>query len=147
MRTFLTERRQVMQQEIRRFRLTGTAFAANDDTLILLLLEHAMISCIGYGKYMRRYVRPQSPVLIQFHIFWIVDGIEFKWIQGDQYAANVSIYVASQKPSPQIVQERLLIEIWKLTQIWVFLITRLIEESIKIVLQKLGIHGKPTVGP
>ena len=83
MRALLTECSQMMQKKIRRFRLTGSTLAAYDDALIFLLLEHTMISGVGDGEYMRRYVWPQSTILIKLHVFWIVYRIKFEGIQSD----------------------------------------------------------------
>lgn len=78
--TLLAESCQVMKQEVRAFRLARTAFPADDDALVRLFTEHAVIRGVGDREYVRGETRAEPLVLIQLDIFRIVDRVEFERI-------------------------------------------------------------------
>lgn len=147
MRSLLAERRQMMQEEIRRLGLAGAAFAADDDALVLLLLEHAVVSGVGDRENVRRYVRTQPTILVKLDVLRIVDRIELERIQGYKDAADVSVDVAGKESSAKIVQERLFVEIGQLTEVRILLVARLIQEAVEVVLQELRVHRESTGRP
>lgn len=65
--------------------------------LISFLTQHTVISIISNCEYMRWKYWSYTLILVQSHVFWIVDGIEFKWIDSNQNAANIGINVAGHK--------------------------------------------------
>lgn len=95
---------------------------------------------------MRRYTGAKSPILIQFHIFWIVDGMEFEGIHCYQYRPDVCVDVAAYETDSKVFQERVFVEIWELTEIWVVPIFGLVQEALEEVLDELGVHAEG-VGP
>lgn len=78
---------------------------ANVSYLISFLFQHTVVGIVRNGEYVRRQYRSHPLILIQSYILWIVDWIEFEWIQCDEYAANVCVYVAGNKALPQILQQ------------------------------------------
>lgn len=94
MRALLTEGCQVVQQKVRRLSLAGATLTTDDDALISLFLDHAVIGYVCYSKYVGRYVRSQSSVLIELDVLGVVNGIKFEGIEGNQDTANVGVNVA-----------------------------------------------------
>lgn len=93
-RSLLTEGRQMMQQEVGALRLAGTALPGDHNTLVRPFFQHAMVSGISHGEDVRRKTRAYSFILIQLHVFRVVDGVEFEGVDGYQDGADVSVDIA-----------------------------------------------------
>ena len=133
----LTERRQVMQQQVCALRLTGARLARDNDALVHVIGEHLVVRGVGDREYVRRQLA-QPSILVQLHVLWVVDRVEPERVDGDQYRADVRVDVALLEAPLQVIQERVLIEIRKVAQIRVLLILGLHQERTEEVLDWAG---------
>lgn len=90
--------------------------------LIPFLFEHTIVCVIGDSEYMRWQYWAHSLVLIESHIFRIVDWIKFERIQCNEYTAHIGVNVTGNKALTQIFQQSGFIQIEQLAQIGIFTI-------------------------
>lgn len=121
----LAERREVVQQEVGAFGLARAALSTDDDSLIALVPQHAVVGGVGNSKNMRRHVN-KPPVLVQLDILGVVDGIELEGVHCYQNGANIRVDVAVAEASPQVVQQVLLVEVGQLAQVGVISVLGLV---------------------
>lgn len=138
MTSFLAQRCKMMQQKICALRFPRTTFTRNHNTLIRLFVEHGIICCISDSKYMRwQFTEP--PVLVQLHIFGIVNWVELERIDGDQDRTDVCVNISILEAGSQVIQQRCFVEVGQLTKVGIFLVARLIQKSEEVIAYELRV--------
>jgi len=115
----------VVQQEVGAFGLARAALATDDDALIALVPQHAVVGGVGNGKNVWRHVN-KPPVLVQLDILGVVDWVELEGVHCYQNGANKCVDVAVAEASPQVVQQILLVEVGQLAQVGVISVLGLV---------------------
>lgn len=73
--------------------------------LVTFFPQHTVVCIIGDSENVRWQNRPDALILIKSNIFWIINGIEFEWIDSDENAADIGVNVASDETLPKIFQQ------------------------------------------
>ena len=131
----------MVQQEVRTLRLTTATLTTDHYALVPTAAQHLLVRRICDGENMRRqFVQP--PRLVEFHILWVVDGVELERVESDEDGVDVCVDVSAGEAGAQVAQQGVLGEVGKLAEVWVFSIPGLTHEAREVVPNDLRVHGE-----
>lgn len=61
------------------------------------------------------------------------DITDLKWVNSNQYGADIGVNVPIEEPSSQVLQQRLLIKVWQLAKVWILPVLWLVQEPVEII--------------
>ena len=117
----------------------GAAFTADDDALRFPVPQHGVVRGVGHGENVRRQLA-QSPILVEFDIFRVVNRVELERVDGDQDGADVCVNVTGLEAGAQVLHQRLLVEVRQLAQVRILAIFGLVQEPVKVVANQLRVR-------